>query len=56
MKKQVLRPGQKVERSGIYKDPASGETTTLVRGKRASPTPESGGKWVEVVDSHPGRS
>lgn len=50
-----LKPGQHVERSGIYRDTKSGEVTTLVRGKPAPPTPEAGGTWREVVDSHPGK-
>lgn len=53
MARHVLRPGQITERSGIYRDLKSGETTTLVRGKVAPPTPERGGGWKEIVDSHP---
>jgi hypothetical protein len=53
MASRTLRPGQKTDRSGIYQDTKSGETTTLVRGKVAPPTPERGGRWREVVDSHP---
>jgi len=49
----TVKPGQKVPDSGIYRDTKSGERTTLVRGKTAPPTPESGGKWKEVVDTNP---
>jgi hypothetical protein len=55
MDRHSLKPGETVDRSGIYRDTRSGETTTLVRGKTAPPTPERGGKWREVVDSHPSR-
>jgi hypothetical protein len=53
MASRTLRPGQIVDRSGIYRDQKSGETTTLVKGKVASPTPHAGGRWQEIVDSHP---
>jgi hypothetical protein len=51
MKRETVRPGQSVERSGIYVDPKSGETSTLVRGKTAPPTPEL--PVGERADSHP---
>ena len=50
---RTIKPGQIVERSGIYQDPRSGETTTLVQGKVAPPTPYPKSSWVERVDSHP---
>ena len=53
MPNRTLRPGQIVDRSGIYRDNTTGETTTLVKGKVAPPTPRAGGHWQEVVDSHP---
>jgi len=53
MARHTLRPGQTVDRSGIYRDTKSGENTTLVRGKTAPPTPEHGGQWREIKDSHP---
>lgn len=55
MKRETVRPGQIVERSGIYRDPKSGERTTLVQGKVAPPTPEPHSKWVERVDTRTGR-
>lgn len=55
MKRETLRPGQTINRSGIYVDRQSGETTTLVHGKTAPPTPEKGGTWREIVDSHPNK-
>ena len=48
----TIKPGQKVPDSGIYRDPKSGERTTLVRGKIAPPTPQPGSKWHEVVDTN----
>ncbi len=33
----VIRPGQIVPNSGMYRDPKSGERTTLVKGKTAPP-------------------
>jgi hypothetical protein len=56
MKREIVRPGQIVQRSGIYQDPKSGERSTLVHGKVAPPTPEPRSKWVERVDTRrPGR-
>jgi hypothetical protein len=53
MRKVTVRPGQKVPDSGIYTDTSSGERSTLVRGKVAPPTVQSGGKWRETVDTNP---
>jgi hypothetical protein len=55
MARHVLRPGQIVDRSGVYVDPKSGEKTTLVEGKRVPPTPEPKSVWREIFDSHPER-
>ena len=54
-KRETVRPGQIVQRSGIYQDPKSGERTTLVHGKVAPPTPEPHSKWVERDDTKTGR-
>ncbi|MGH7074714.1 MAG: helix-turn-helix transcriptional regulator [Stellaceae bacterium] len=40
---------------GSKRDPRSGETTPLVQGKTAPPTPGAGGRWVERIDSHPNK-
>ena len=53
--RETVRPGQIVQRSGIYQDPKSGERTTLVQGKRAPATPEPRSKWVERDDTKTGR-
>ncbi len=53
MARRVVGPGQKVPDSGIYQDTQSGERSTLVKGKRAPPTPEPGGKWREIIDTNP---
>jgi hypothetical protein len=51
MKRETVKPGKIVQRSGIYRDPKSGERTTLVQGKVAPPTPEPRSKWVERDDT-----
>ncbi len=53
MSKEVVRPGEKIRDSGIYRDSSSGERATLVRGKTAPPTVGRGAKWYEVVDTNP---
>jgi len=53
MTKCVVKPGQKVPDSGIYRDTTSGERATLVRGKTAPPTENAGGRWREVIDTNP---
>ncbi len=55
MARHTLKPGQIVDRSGVYRDQKSGEKTTLVEGKRVLPTPEPKSEWREVYDSHPER-
>lgn len=50
----IVRPGQIVSNSGIYRDPKTGERTTLVAGKTAPPTPEPKSAWREIVKTHPG--
>jgi hypothetical protein len=55
MSRETLRPGERVNNSGIYRDPKSGERTTLVQGKTAPPTPERGGKWIEIDPTNPPR-
>ena len=39
--KTTVKPGQKVQDSGIYKSTGSGEKTTLVKGRPAPPTPNA---------------
>jgi len=51
-KPSPIRPGQKVQDSGIYKD-GSGKRATMVRGEPAPPTTKKGQKWVQVVDTNP---
>lgn len=53
MTRTTVKPGQTVKDSGIYRDTSSGDRATLVRGKTAPPTDNSGGKWREVVDTNP---
>lgn len=47
-----IKPGQKVQDSGIYKD-GSGKRATMVEGEPAPPTTKSGQKWKQVVDTNP---
>ncbi len=49
----TVKPGEKVQDSGIYRDNTSGERSTLVRGKPAPPTQHPRGKWVEIIDTNP---
>jgi hypothetical protein len=51
----TIKPGQKVPDSGLYRDTKSRETSTLVKGKIAPPTPEPGGRWREYDRAHPKR-
>jgi hypothetical protein len=51
-KKHTVRPGGRVPDSGIYVD-QSGKAATLVKGKTAPPTTESGQKWKQAVDTNP---
>jgi hypothetical protein len=53
MSKSIVKPGQKVPDSGIYRDTKSGDRTTLVHNKIAPPTSQPGAKWREVVDTNP---
>ena len=46
-----VKPGQTVTDSGIYK--AGPQKATLVKGEPAPPTPKSGLKWHQVVDTNP---
>lgn len=51
MSKPSVRPGQKVPDSGIYKS-TSGAKSTLVKGEPAPPTPKSGEKWKQIIDTN----
>jgi len=48
-----VKPGQKVQDSGIYKSTKSNTRATMVRGEPAPPTPSKGEKWRQVVDTNP---
>jgi hypothetical protein len=47
-----IKPGQKVQDSGIYRD-NSGKRATMVEGEPAPPTTKPGQKWTQVVDTNP---
>jgi hypothetical protein len=47
-----IKPGQKVQDSGIYQD-TSGKRATMTKGEPAPPTSKPGEKWKQVVDTNP---
>jgi hypothetical protein len=47
-----IKPGEKVQDSGIYQD-QSGRRTTMTKGEPAPPTSKPGEKWKQVVDTNP---
>ena len=49
----LIRPGQKVQDSGIYRSTKTRTKATMVRGEPAPPTPSKGEKWSQVVDTNP---
>lgn len=51
-RKPTVKPGQKVQDSGIYQDD-SGKRATMVKGEPAPPTTKPGQKWKQVVDTNP---
>lgn len=53
MAKPSVKPGEKVQDSGIYESSRTGHRATLVRGEPAPPTPEPGEKWQQKVDTNP---
>ncbi len=52
-KPSPIKPGQKVEQSGIYQNTKTGQKTTLDRGETAPPTPIGGEKWKPKVITNP---
>ncbi|OPY80942.1 MAG: hypothetical protein A4E64_00106 [Syntrophorhabdus sp. PtaU1.Bin058] len=53
MAKNIVKPGQAVPDSGIYRNTRTGERSTLVRGEPAPPTTGKGQKWTQVIDTNP---
>jgi hypothetical protein len=51
--KKTVKPGEKVEDSGIYEGSKGGKKTTLVKGKTAPPTSKKGEKNKQKVDTNP---
>jgi len=51
--KDKLKPGETVDRSGIYTSSTSKQRTTLDRGETAPPTPKPGEKWNLTVETNP---
>jgi len=52
---KIIKPGQKVPDSGIYKSNRSGQKSTLVKNESAPPTPQKGEKWNQVIDTDPNK-
>jgi hypothetical protein len=50
--KKTVKPGEKTQDSGIYKD-KGGKKTTQVKGKTAPPTSGKGQKHKQNVDTNP---
>ena len=50
--KDKLKPGEIVDRSGIYTS-TSGQRTTLDRGETAPPTPKPNEQWKLTVETNP---
>jgi hypothetical protein len=50
--KKSVKPGEKIQDSGIYKD-GSGKKTTQVKGKTAPPTSGKGKKHKQETDTNP---
>ncbi len=53
MPKKTVKPGEKVDDSGIYEGDKAGERTTLVKGKTVPPTSKKGEKNKQKVDTNP---
>ena len=53
MTKKTVKPGEKVEDSGIYEGDKGGGKTTLVKGKTTPPTSKKGEKNKQKVDTNP---
>ena len=52
---KIVKPGQKVPDSGIYKSTRTGQKSTLVKDESAPPTPQKGEKWKQVIDTDPNK-
>lgn len=52
-KPPLIKPGQTVPDSGIYRQTGSNRRATMVKGEPAPPTGKAGKKWRQVVDTNP---
>jgi hypothetical protein len=50
----LVKPGQKVPDSGIYRETGGKRRATMVEGEPAPPTTVPGRKWRQEVDTNPG--
>jgi hypothetical protein len=48
-----IRPGQRVQDSGIYRSTKSKRRATMVKDEHAPPTPQKGETWTQVTDTNP---
>jgi hypothetical protein len=48
----TIKPGQKVPDSGIYRSTISKVKSTMVKNEPAPPTPRSGEKWKQIVNTN----
>lgn len=49
----LIKPGQRVPDSGIYRQTGSNRRATMVEGEPAPPTSQPGKRWRQVVDTNP---
>jgi hypothetical protein len=52
-KKSGIKPGQKVQDSGIYQSSKSKIKSTMVKDEPAPPTPKKGETWKQIVNTNP---
>ncbi len=52
---KIVKPGQNIEDSGIYKSTQTDQKTTLEKDEPAPPTPQKGEKWKQVINTSPNK-
>lgn len=51
--KNKLKPGETVDRSGIYESDITNQKTTLDKGATAPPTKQAGEHWKLKIETNP---